>query len=257
MLAFLRYCSGENICSSCWPSWNSPTPPRDLTLERTFLRSPTPVGELLHLAEAFLNLAEVGGDLAEGLGEAGLQGGVELFVDRDAHLFELGGVGGVELFQSLFDGEAELVLLVVGFAGEFSEAVVQSLASLDLIAVDLADEVREALRDGVEVLLDGSAEGLVGGLVIAAKGVETVLQKTAEFGDGGGDLGAESGEVVCACLAGAPGFVGAFGAEFCDFAAQVAVKRFIARVKAGELVGKLGETRVQRAGPAACGAEGG
>ncbi len=43
MLTCLRYCSGENICSSCWPTRNSPTPPRDLTLEKIFLRSPTPV----------------------------------------------------------------------------------------------------------------------------------------------------------------------------------------------------------------------
>ena len=53
-------------------------------------------GELLHLAQTLLDLAEVGRDLAEGFGEARLQRGVQLFVDGDAHLLELGGVVVVE-----------------------------------------------------------------------------------------------------------------------------------------------------------------
>ena len=100
----------------------------------------------------------MGGDLAEGFGEAGLQGGVEFFVYGDAHLFELGGVVLVEFGEAVFDGEAELFLLGVGFAGELVEAAVEGFAGLELVAVDLGDEVGEALRDGVEVLLDGGAE---------------------------------------------------------------------------------------------------
>ncbi len=130
----------------------------------------------------------------------------------------------LSFFQALFDGEAELLLLVVGFAGELGEAVMQGFASLDLIAVNLADEVREALSDRVEILLDGSTEGLVGGLVIASKRVESVLEEAAELGDGGGDLFAESDEIGGACLAGSLCFVGALGAETCEFAAQVMVE---------------------------------
>ena len=53
----------------------------------------------------------------------------------------------------------------------------QGLASFDLAAIDLADEVRESLRDGVEVLLNGGAKDFVGGFVVAAKGVEAVLSR--------------------------------------------------------------------------------
>ena len=60
-----------------------------------------------------MDLAELSGDLAEGLGEPGLQGGVEFFVDGDAHLFELGGVVLVEFGETVFDGEAEFLLLGV------------------------------------------------------------------------------------------------------------------------------------------------
>ena len=135
MRAFLMYCSGENICSSCWPSWNSPTTPRDFDVGEDFLEIADAGSELLHFAEAFLHLAEMGGDLAEGFGEAGLQGGVEFFIDGDAHLFELGGVVLVKFGEAVFDREAEFFLLGGGFAGEFGEAVVQRFASLELIAV--------------------------------------------------------------------------------------------------------------------------
>ena len=51
--------------------------PRDLTLV------------LGHLAEASVNLGELVGDLTEALGQAALQGCMQLFVDRLAHLVEL------------------------------------------------------------------------------------------------------------------------------------------------------------------------
>ena len=68
------------------------------------------VGELGHLAEAGVDLVELVGDLAEGLGEPRLQRGVELLVDGLAHLFELFGVVFVQLGEAFFDGGAELVL---------------------------------------------------------------------------------------------------------------------------------------------------
>jgi hypothetical protein len=64
-------------------------------------------GELGHFAESGVDLGELVGDLAEAFGEARLQGGVQLFVDRDAHLFELRGVGEVELVEAVFDGLAQ------------------------------------------------------------------------------------------------------------------------------------------------------
>ena len=60
--------------------------------------------------------AEMGGDLAEGFGEAGLQGSVKLFIDGDAHLLELGGVVFVEFGEAVFDSEAKFFLLGVCFA---------------------------------------------------------------------------------------------------------------------------------------------
>ncbi len=54
-----------------------------------------------------MDLGELVGDLAEAFGEAGLEGGVEFFVDGDAHLFKLGGVGGVELLEALLDAGAK------------------------------------------------------------------------------------------------------------------------------------------------------
>ena len=119
MRALWMYCSGENICSSCWPSWNSPTTPRDFDVGENLFEIADSGGELLHLAEALLDFAEVGGDLAEGFGEAGLESSVEFLVDGDAHLFELGGIVIVEFGEPVFDGEAEFFLLGVGFAGDF------------------------------------------------------------------------------------------------------------------------------------------
>jgi len=205
-------------------------------------------GEFFHLTEAFLNLAEVRGDLTEGFGETGLQRSVKFFVNGDAHLLELCGVRVVELRKAVFNGEAQLLLLVVGFAGELVEAAMQRLASLDLIAVDLGDEVGEALRDRVEVLLNCGAEDLVRGFIVTAKGVEAVLEEAAEFGDGGGDLGSESGEVGSAGFASVFGFNGEVTPHLGEGGADVAFESLVAGIEPGELVGELGDARIHRRG---------
>jgi hypothetical protein len=129
-------------------------------------------GQFLHLAEAFLDCAEVGGDLAEGFCEAGLEGGVELFVDGLAHLFELGGVGFVEFVEAVFDGGAELVLVVGVAGGEVGELGVEGLAKGGLLLGALGGEGGEALGDGVHLALDGFAEFGGGGFVVFAEAVE-------------------------------------------------------------------------------------
>ena len=195
-------------------------------------------GELLHLAETLLDFAEMRGDLAEGLGEPGLEGGVEFLVDGDAHLFELGGVVLVEFSEAVFDGEAEFLLLGVRFAGEFIEAAVQSLAGFELVAVYLGDEIGEALRDGVEVLLDGEAEGLVGGFVVRAKSIEAGLDELAELSDVADDLGSKGRGV---------------GLQFATHLDEAGPDL---GVEASELVGKLRETGILFCLEAACGLEG-
>jgi hypothetical protein len=67
--------------------------------------------QTLHIAEAFVDLFEPFTDDAEGFAEAGFQGLLELFVYRQADLFELAGNGRAERFGAL-----------VGLAGEALKA---------------------------------------------------------------------------------------------------------------------------------------
>jgi hypothetical protein len=195
-------------------------------------------GELLHFAKAFLDFAEVGGYLAEGFGEAGLQGSVKFFVYGDAHLFEFGGIVLVEFGEAVFDREAQLFLLAVRFAGKLVEATVEGFAGFELVAVDLGDEIGEALRDGVEVLLDGGAEDLVGGLVVGAEAVETGVEEVAKLGDVVGDLAAEVGEGGGCGFAGAAGLGRVVGAELGELVTEMVVERLGAGIETDELRGK-------------------
>ena len=102
----------------------------------------------------------------------------------------------------------------------------QGLASFELVAVHLRNEVGEALRDGVEVLLDGGAEGLVGGFVVGAKAIEAGLKELAELSDVADDLGAKGRGV---------------GLQFATHLDEAGPDL---GVKAGELVGKLRETGI-------------
>src|SRR5271155_3082211 len=99
--------------------------------------------------------------------------------------------------------------------------------------VHVADEVRQSLRNCVQVLLNCGAENFVGRLIVAAKGVEAVLQKSTELGDGGGYLGAQAGEVCCSCFSGAAGFFGEVATYLGQAAAEVGVERFVSGVEAG------------------------
>ena len=205
-------------------------------------------GELLHFAEAFLDFAEVSRHLTEGFGKAGLQCGVEFFVYGDAHLFELGGVVLVEFGEAVFDGEAQLFLLAVRFAGKLVKATVEGFAGFELVAVDLGDEIGETLRDGVEVLLDGGAEDLVGSFVIGAEAVEAGVEEVAELGDVVGDLAAEVGEGGGCGFAGAAGLGRVVGAELGEFVTEMVVERLGAGIETdnlrGECVGELNKAGI-------------
>ncbi len=198
-------------------------------------------GELGHLAEAGVDLVELVGDLPEGLGEAGVEGGVQLFVDGGAHLFELGGVVGVEAVEAVLDGGAELVLMFGVGGGEFVELGVERGLGVDLVARGVGDEAGEPLGERLEVLLDSGAKRFGGGLVVAAEAVEAGVQRGAESGDalqdfdaqgaGGGFVGFGIGAKVGA----------EFGADLGERGAGVAVEGLGAGVDAGKLLGKLAE----------------
>jgi hypothetical protein len=125
---------------------------------------------------------------------------------------------------------------------------VEGFAGLELVAVDLGDEIGEALRDGVEVLLDSVAKNLVGGLVVGAEAVEAGVEEVAELGDVVGDLAAEVGEVGGRGLAGAAGLGRVVGAELGELVTEVVVERLGAGIETGELrgegVGELDEAGI-------------
>ena len=91
-------------------------------------------GKLGHLAQPGVDLGELVGDLAKALGQARLQRGVELFVDRNAHLLELGGVGQVELVEAVLDGLAQGFEVLALAGAQFVEAGVQGFAAFGGLA---------------------------------------------------------------------------------------------------------------------------
>ncbi len=114
-------------------------------------------GELGHFAEAGVDFVELIGDLAEGFGEAGVQGGVEFFVYGGAHLFELGGVVFVECGEAVFHAGAELVLMGGVAAHELDELGVEGFLQRGVFLAGLVFEFGEALRDGAHLLIDFGA----------------------------------------------------------------------------------------------------
>ena len=242
------YCSGENICSSCWPSWNSPTTPRDLDVGEHFFQVADTGGELLHLAKALLDFAQVGGDLAEGFGEAVFRVACSFSSTVTRICSSLAALSSLSLVRRSSTAKRSFSCWVVRFTGELVEAAVEGFAGFELVAVDLGDEVGEALRDGVEVLLDGGAEDLVGGLVVGAEAVEAGVEEVAELGDVVGDLAAEVGEGGGCGLPGAAGLGGVVGAELGELVTEMVVERLGAGVEPdelrGERVGELDEAGI-------------
>ena len=98
--------------------------------------------QILHLAEAFVNLLQPFADDAEGLAEAGFEGLLELFVYRQADLFELPGDGGSERFGAL-----------VGLAGEALETAGEFFAEgagfVGIVLTHASDFFAEAGFGGV------------------------------------------------------------------------------------------------------------
>ncbi len=62
----------------------------------------------LHLAQAFVHLLQPIGHLLEALAQARLQGALQFFVDRGAHLVELRGIALLELLQLGVERGADL-----------------------------------------------------------------------------------------------------------------------------------------------------
>ena len=182
--------------------------------------------------------------LAEGFGEPRLESGIELLVDGLTHLFELFGVVFVEFGEALFDSGAELVLQR-GVAGhQLVELGVEGLSETGVPLVSVVGKGIETLRESFELLLDGGAELVVGGFVVAAEGGEAGVEGCAEGGDAGGDLGAEGGEGGLAGLTGTLRLSGDVGAHLGEPVADVLVCGLLASVEAGELVEYLGKAWV-------------
>ncbi len=227
-------------------------------------------GELGHLAEAGVDFGELVGDLSEGLGEPGVEGGVEFFVDGGAHLFKLAGVGGAEVVEALLDGRAELLLVGGVGVAKAVEAGMEGFAGLGVGAVGFGDEAGEAVLDGVEILLEGEAELLGGGGGVEAVGAEgfggvgtevgeVLGEGLAEVGEVAGDLVAEAGggtgAGVAVCLSiggGVAAEAGELALEVGDGGAELGIKRDEASFGAGldagevgrEVGGELGETGI-------------
>ena len=201
-------------------------------------------GEFGHLAEAGVDLVELVGDLAEGLGEAGVQGGVELFIDRGAHLFEPGGVVGVELRQAGFDGGAETFLVGDVGLGEVVQLGVEGVLLVELGACRLGAEMDEALVERPQGAVYGRAEGFGGVFVVDAELAESLGEGLAEALHGAKDFRAEPGGGFVLRRPRVLGLMGEILTELGELAGQGALERFAAGVEAGELVGDGGVARI-------------
>ncbi len=95
--AFSMNWPGASICSRSMPSWTSAKPPRDLTLVKMRERPSTPSESLVISPRPECTLLSWSVTWPKDSVRRSCSGGVELFVDGDAHLFELGGVVFVEL----------------------------------------------------------------------------------------------------------------------------------------------------------------
>ena len=98
----------------------------------------------LHLAQPLVHLLQPVGHLLERFAQARLQGGLQFFIHRLAHLVELGGVGGLQLGELLLQRAAHLGDAArVGFT--------QGLELLRQRFRQRAAQVRELLREGVDL----------------------------------------------------------------------------------------------------------
>lgn len=83
---------------------------------------------------------------------------------------------------------------------ELAEAGVEGLAGVVLIAAGVGDEVREAMGDGVEILLDGVAESFGGGGGVGTVGAEGFCGMSVEVcemaGDGAAEVREDAGDFV-------------------------------------------------------------
>ena len=117
-------------------------------------------------------------------------------------------LSSLSVFEAGFDGGAELILMGGVAAHELDELGVEGFAVVRVLLAGFVLEVGEALRDGVDLMLDVVAEGGGGGCVVVAEALEIVLEGMAEGGDVADDFGAEVAAECGAVLAGAAGLVG-------------------------------------------------
>lgn len=134
---------------------------------------------------------------------------------------------------------------MAGIAGhQLIEFGIERFAQCSVFFVGLAGEGRDALADGVHLLLDSITEKLVGRFVVSTEAGKAGLEGLAERGDASGYLSAKSGEIGCAGFASTLGFSGDVVSHLCESIAHVLLSGLIAGVETGELVGKLGEARI-------------
>ena len=168
----------------------------------------------LHFAQALVHLLQPVRHQLEGFAQALLQRGVQLFVHRAAHFFELGGVVGLNGAQTLVERGAQLfgvVLAALHQAGELLRHGVLQHRELVLDLVAVAFElVLERGRHGAQLALDVGLERVERDARGGRQRLETLLnalfkQRCAlahglarldalkgQGGRGGGELGAKT-----------------------------------------------------------------
>ena len=128
----------------------------------------------LHLAQATMHLLQPVRDDLERFAQTLLERGLQLFVDRRAHLLQLGGVVGAQGIEALLDGEANGVQPLLVRQRELGQLLSESLQ----LALLQPGHVRELRLRRFAELADGPAH-----LVAQPCG-------------GGGLLGARVGQVL-------------------------------------------------------------
>mmetsp|Transcript_61147 Transcript_61147/g.144388 ORF Transcript_61147/g.144388 Transcript_61147/m.144388 type:complete len:512 (+) Transcript_61147:123-1658(+) len=123
--------------------------------------------QVLHLAQALVHLLQPLGHLLETLAQALLQRGMQLFVDRGAHLLQLFLVVLLDGGEALLDGQAQLGQALIVGLGQRLQLLTHRLAqALHRLGLGLGLHLGMAQRGGV-LRLAGS-EGLLAERLVAA-----------------------------------------------------------------------------------------
>src|SRR3546814_824510 len=118
--------------------------------------------QLLHLAQAALHRFQALGDELERRVQAGVERGLQLFIDGGAHLFELRCVVGLQLLQLRLERGAHLadaLLVALGQLGQaLAEGVGEALLQVGAFGARLAGVLGQRLAQHVQALVGAGAE---------------------------------------------------------------------------------------------------